>query len=99
MSSCLESASNRCCTHSPLTNRHMTLAERIKAAIGILEGKTTADKAEIASITKMKDDAVAALAPLQAQVADLTAQLAAAQADTQAETDAVVQLEALAAQP
>ena len=84
----------------------MKLSERILAAIGILEGKTTADKAEIASLTKAKDDAVAAQQAAEAQAAAVTAQLvtannalAAAQADTQAETDAVVALEALAAQP
>ena len=83
----------------------MNLAERIKAAIAIIEGKTTADKVEIASLTKAKDDAVAAQHAAEAQIAAVTAQLAtannalaAAQADTQAETDAVVALEALAAQ-
>ena len=84
----------------------MTFAERIKAAIAIIEGKTTADKAEIASLTKAKDDAVTAQQAAEAQTAAVTAQLAtandalaAAQADTQAESDAVVALEALAAQP
>jgi len=84
----------------------MTLAERIKAAIGIIEGKTTADKAEIASLTAARDTAVAAQQTAEAATAAVTAQLAtannalaAAQADTQAETDSVVALEAVAAQP
>ena len=83
----------------------MTLVERIKAAILIFEGKTTADKAEIASLTTARDAAVTAQQTAEAATAAVTAQLAtanntlAAVGDPVALAASVVQLEALATAP
>lgn len=80
----------------------MSIADRISAAIKIIAGKINERDAAIALLAKDKQDAVDALAPLQAQVTDLTAKLGtandalAAIGDPAALATAAANLEALA---
>lgn len=73
----------------------MTFADRIRAAIGILEGKSTAAQSEIAAITKDRDAAIATERDTGTQLAAAQAQIASF-GDQATLESAVADLESLA---